>query len=584
MVLLATGKQRCSSETLTSEESGSTDNMCTNDYQKYDTLNEIFSAEPASTAYSTLSWKVKDEIRLQDRVIQLVKTSGFDIISKYIFKRGYVLNRGYRIVVTLPDQQTKILAQEKNDSEGKRRIQDRWKIFQALEGAHVVYKHPSCTQETGHFRAEIVVLKATEIPVYNSSLCHFQNVYYGTVKPLEKLHPTFEPAKNFLYTGMAQCTFPPKQLNLSNKRSWLKTWPSFSVPQTGIHVNYRNEIEQQNFEKILRESLLPLQHTSLFTESEILLYIPCSLKSFDESIVQASRLAVDLGFSGKVAVFEWCTDKEIQCFASPAVVEEAKPQLLRFLKMLCSYSTKVHIVAVYDAALLLINSLTEFECKLGQIILTKLHKLSECVFAGLQDMARRYNSLIFQAENITIYHKPKPLQKSLSLTRSVTLGRNHDTFFKKHLLEPPPFVPHVDIICLGGTPECFQVKDCDYAVSKVVIEDMSEIICFRNSISKRSPRVMLQCGCNKLRPPIYRSHLPCMFCSCCSNFVIQHVAGLGTFTPFVIEEMEQSLHEPYCADKMEKCSSVHKEMQLEGMLIHQYKSKKSILVMKSSPQ
>ena len=583
---MATDKQTCSSETLTSEESGSTDNMCTNDYQKFDTLNEIFSAEPASPAYSTLSWKVKDEIRLQDRVIQLVKTSGFDIISKYIFKRGYDLNRGYRIVVTLPDQQTKILAQEKNDSEGKRRIQDRWKIFQALEGAHIVYKHPSCTQETGHFQAEMVVLKATEVPVYNLNLCHFQNVYYGTIKPLETLHPTPVPAKNFLYTGMAQCTFPPEQLNnLSSKRSWLKLWPSSSVPQKGIHINYQNEIEQHNFGKILNESLFPLPHTSLITGSEILLYIPCSLKSFDESIVLASRLAVDLGFSGKVAVFEWCTDKQIQCFASAVVVEEAKPQLLRFLRMLCSHSTKVHIVAVYDAALLLINSLTEFECKLGQIILTKLQKLSECVFAGLQDMVRRHNSLLFQAENITIYHKPKPLQKPLSLTRSFTLGRNHDIFFKKHLLEPPPFVRYVDIICLASTPECFQVKDYDYAVSKVVVEDMSEIICFGNSISKRSPRVMLQCGCNKIRPPIYRSHLPCMISSCCSNFVLQHVAGLGTFTPFVFEEMEErSLHERYCADKMEKCSSIHREMQLEGMLIHQYKSNKSTLIMKSSPQ
>ena len=66
-------------------------------------LNEIFSAEPISTTYSALSWKVKDEIYLQDRIIQLVKASWFSVISKYI------LNRGYRIIVTMPDQQIRVL-------------------------------------------------------------------------------------------------------------------------------------------------------------------------------------------------------------------------------------------------------------------------------------------------------------------------------------------------------------------------------------------------------------------------------------------------------------------------------------------
>ena len=581
---IGVGKLICSSETLTSEESGSTDNMCTNDYQIYDTLNEIFSAEPDSTANNTFSWKVKDEIHLQDRVIQLVKTSGLDVISNYIFKRGYVLNRGYRIVVILPDQQTKVLAQEKNDSKGKSQIQNRWKNFQALQETRNVQKRPSCTKETGCFQAEVVVLKATEIPVHNLSLCHFQNVYYGTVKPLEALYTTFAPAKNSLYTGMIQCTIPPEQLNHpSNKRSWLKLWPSSSVPQTGIYVNYLNEMEHHNFEEILKGSSFSLQHTSLFAESEILLYIPCSLKSFDESIVQASQLAVDLGFSGKVSIFEWCIDKEIHCVGHPAVVEKAKPQLLWFLKTLCSHSAKVHIIAVCDAALLLINSLTDFDCKLGQVIITNLHRLSQCVFAGLQNMVQKHNSLLFQAENITIYHKPKPLQKSLSLTRSFTLGRNHDMFFKKHLLEPPPFVPHVDIICLGCTPEHCQVKDREYAASKAVIEDMSEIICFGKSISQRSCRVKLQCGCDKLRRPIYRSHLPCMICSCCSNFVIHHVTGLGTFTPFVFEEMEQSLLEVSSANKKQKCSSIHKDMQIEGMLSRQCECQKPSLVTKSSP-
>ena len=568
---ICTGKHMWSSETLTSEESGSTDNLCANDYQKYDILSEIFSAKPVSTTYNAFSWKVKDEIHLQDKVIQLVKASWFSLISKYI------LNRGYRIIVTLPDQQTKILAQEKNDFEGKRRIRERWKVVQALQEAHTVLKHPSCTQETGHFQAEVMIVETSEIPVHDLSLCHFQTVYYGIVKP------TIAPAKNGLHTGIAQCTIPPKQLtemysNFSGKRFWLKLWPSSFVPQTSISVNYHSEIEQHKFKETLNGSLFPSQYASLFTESESLLYIPCSSQSFDETVIQASQLAVDLGYSGKVVAFEWCK-KYMDCIGH--VIEEVKPQLLEFIKMLCSHSTKVHIIAVNDGALLLVKSLMKFECKLGQVILTRLHTLSQHTFAGLKEMEQKSNSLLLQAENITIYHNPKPLHKSLSLTQSSTLGRHRGIFLKKFSLEPPPFIKHVDIICLeSGNPGHYLIRNRAYATSKVVIEDMSEIICSGKSIVDRSSRIRLQCSCIELRRPIYRSHLPCMICSCCSNFVMGHVAGLGNFTPAVLE----SFHEGYDMDKMEKCSSIRKGLQFEGMLSHQYQNKNSTLVTKSAPE
>ena len=558
-------KRMWSSETLTSEESGSTDNLCTNDYQKYDILSEIFSAEPVSTTYNAFSWKVKGEICLQDKVIQLVKSSWFSVISKYI------LNRGYRIIVTLPDQQTKILAQEKNDSEGKRRIQERWKVIQALQKAHTVLKHPSCTQETGHFQTEVMIVKASEIPVHDLSLCHFQNVYYGAVKR----HAAF---KNGLHTGIAQCTIPPAQLAemYSNLRFWLKLWPSSSALQTSTSVNYQNEIEPHKFKETLNGSLFPSQYASLCTEAEILLYIPCSSQSFDEAIIQASQLAVDLGFPDKVVVFEWCTEKNMDCICH--VTEEVKRQLLQFVEMLCSCSTKVHIIAVNDGALLLVKSSMKFEYKLGQVILTKLHRLSQHIFAGLKEMEQKSNSLLLQAENITIYHKPKPLHKSHSLAQGSTLSRNHNILLKKFSLEPPPFIKHVDIICLkSGNPDHYLIKNRAYATSKVVIEDMSEIICSGKSIVDRSSRVKLQCSCSELRPPIFRSHLPCMICSRCSNFVMDHVAGLGNFTPAVLE----SFHEGYDMDK--KCSSIRKGLQLEGMLSHQYENKDSTLVTKSAP-
>ena len=562
-----------SSETLTSEESGSTDNFSAIDYQKYDMLSEIFSAEPISTTYNALSWKVKDEIRLQDKVIQLVKASWFSVISKYI------LNRGYRIIVTMPDQQMRILAQEKNDPEGKRRIQDRWKIVQALQKAHITLDYPSFIEEAGHFQAHMMIVETSEIPVHDLNFCHFQNVYYGaTVKPLETLHPIIEPAKNGFYTGIAQCTIPPAQLaevygTLSSKTFWLKLWSSSSASQTNITVNYWNEIELHKFKDILNGSLLPLQHASLCTESEFLLYIPCSSQSFEETVIQASQLVVNLGFSGKIAVFDWHMQKH-----TDHAMDEAK--LLEFVKILCSHSTKVHIIAIGDGALLLVKSLTEFDCRLGQIILAKLHGLSQLIFTALEEMKQKSNSLLSQADNITIYHKPKPLHKSLSLTQSYRLGKNHKNLFEKLSLEPPPFIPRVDIICLESNSDCCLKKRCACATSKMIIEDMSEIICFGKSIVDRSSRVRLQCSCNQLKRPIYRSNLPCVICSRCSNFVIGYVVGLGNLTPTVLE----SLHNGYDMDKMEKCSSIHKGMELEETLSCQYKNKNSTLITKSAPE
>ena len=257
---------------------------------------------------------------------------------------------------------------------------------------------------------------------------------------------------------------------------------------------------------------------------------------------------------------------------------EVKPRLLQFLEMLCSCSTKLHIIAVNDGALLLVQSSMKFEHKLGQVILTKLHRLSQYIFAGLKEMEQTSNSLLLQAENITIYHKPKPLQKSLSLTQGSTLGRSYDIFFKKFSLEPPPFMIHVDIICLeSGNPDNYLIKNRAYATSKMVIEDMSEIICFGKSIVDRSSRIKLQCSCSELRRPIFRSHLLCMICSRCSNFVINHVAGLGNFTPAVLE----SFHERYDMDK--KNLSNRKGLQLEGLLSHQYQNENSTLVTKSAP-
>ena len=522
---------------VSSDESGSLNNSITNNY---DILSEILSAESVSTVYHAFSWKIKEEIKLQDKSIQLIKTSWYDVVSKYI------LNRGYRIIVITPDQQTRILAQEKNTREGKIQIQNRWKIIaQAVNKAYRVFKQPPFNKETGHFQTASVVVQTSE--VLDLSMPHFQNVYYGTVK-------TSKTVQGSLQTGMAQCTIPPTQLkemysNLSKNKFWLRLWPS-STLHTSINVNYMNEIEHHHFKETLNEPM------SYPTNSEILLYIPRSSKSLEENLVQTSQLAVDLGFSGKVVVFDWCTDK---CNAKiDLLAEEVKPQLLQFIRMLYSHSTstKVHIVAVHDAALLVIKlMLSKTDFHLGQVVFTRLANLSSRIFDDLQKLVEKYKSFSFHADNVTIYHQPKSSSKSLLPKRSLTFGSTGDTFSKKEMLEPPPFVENIDIICLGRHPHGSLMKNREYAINKIVIEDMSEIICFGKSIIDRSSRIKFQCGCRELKSPTCRPRLTCTLCNCICYFVLGCVIGLGNFTPSLLEEMQQSLSQKHERDII-KCSSV----------------------------
>lgn len=448
----------------------------------------------------------------------------------------------------MPDQHTRILAQEKNNREGKIRIQNRWRtIVRAIDKAYIIFKPPPCTKEVGHFQAASVVVQTSE--AYDLSMPHFQNVYYGAVK-------TSKTVQGSLKTGMAQCTIPPAQLkemysNLSNNNFWLKLWPS-SALHTSIDVNYMNEIEHHRFKETFDES------TMCSTNSEILLYIPRSSKSFVENLMQTSQLAVDLGFSGKVVVFDWCTEK---CITNiDQVAEEVKPQLLQFIEMLCSYSTKVHIVAVNDAALLVMKLMSsKVNFSLGQVVFTRLAtSLSSRIFADLRHLAEQNDSFSFHADNVTIYHHPKSCSKSLLPIRSLTFGSTSDIFSKKEMLEPPPFVTNVDIICLGRHPNCSLMKNREYAVNKIIIEDMSEIICFGKKITDRSSRIKLQCGCRELHPPACRSHLKCTLCNCYCYFVLGCVIGLGNFTPSLLEEMQQSLSrkQERNTSKLMKCSSV----------------------------
>ena len=553
---------------ISSEASGSLDSFNTSGCLIDDILSEICCAEPASSLYRAFSRNVKDEVSIQDTVIQLVKTSWFNLVSRHI------LNRGYCIIAKIPGQQTKILAQEKSNLEGKKQIQNRYeKIVSIFNKAYNVFEQPNCTTKIGCFQANTMVVEIAE--VHELNLPHFQTVYYNTLKPTRMLHSGIENSEVMVYSGMAQCAIPPAILkemysNLSKTGFLLRLWHS-SLSNTNISINYLNEIEQEEFKKIL-EPNLDSKLTSHFQNSEILLYIPCSSKPFNENLTQASQLAVDLGFSGKVILFDWYMEKENGCTSQ--AVEEAKPQLLQFFELLSSQAFKVHIVAVHDGALLLIKTLTECKIRIGQVILTRLASLSSSIFIHLQGMTDKSESLLYQAENITIYHKPRSCRQAIFPLRSFAVENCQDVLPKKLLLEPPPPMPRVDIICLGNHPNRSLIKNREYAVNKVVIEDMSEIICFGKGIKDRSSRIRIQCGCLDLRLPIDRSRLSCKICKCYSYFVLGHVMGLGCFMPAVFEEMQQifkDYHEKTKTDNRKKSLSLYHNPQIEEILHQQYR-------------
>ena len=553
---------------FSSEASGSLDSFNTSGCLIDDILNEIFCTEPASSMYRAFSWNVKDEVSIQNTVIQLVKTSWFNFVSRHI------LNRGYCIIAKIPGQQTKILAQEKSNLEGKKQIQNRYeKIVSVFNKAYIVCEQPNYTTKIGCFQANTMVVEIAE--VHELNLPHFQSVYYNTLKPTRMLHSGTGKPEAMIYTGMAQCTIPPAILkemysNLSKNGFLLRLWHS-SLSNTNISINYLNELEQEEFNKILKPNLNS-KLTSHFQNSEILLYIPCSSKPFNENLTQTSQLAVDLGFSGKVILFDWYIEKENGCTSQ--AIEGAKPQLLQFLELLCSLASKVHIVAVHDGALLLVRTLTECRLSLGQVILTRLASLSSSIFAHLQEMTDKSESFLYQVENITIYHKPRSCRQAIFPLRSFAVENCQDIVPKKLLLEPPPPMPRVDIICLGSHPNRNLIKNREYAANKVVVEDMSEIICFGKGIKDRSSRLRIQCGCLDLRLPIDRSRLSCKMCKCYNYFVLGHVIGLGCFMPAVFEEMQQifrDYHEKTKTDKRKKSLSLYQNPQIEEILYQQHR-------------
>ena len=229
--------------------------------------------------------------------------------------------------------------------------------------------------------------------------------------------------------------------------------------------------------------------------------------------------------------------------------------------MLCAQSIKVHIVAIHNAALLvtkLISSKLEFS--LGQVVFTRLASISSRIFDGLQNLAADKHT--FNIDNITIYYQPKSLSKSVMPIRSFTIGSNDDVFSKKEILEPPPFMKNIDIICLGRHPNRSLMKNREYAVNKVIIEDMSEIICFGRNVTHRSSRIKFQCGCRELKPllKMYQSHPICTLCNCHCYFVLGCVIGLGNFTPALLEEMRHSMLQKQGKDAgkhtLKKCSTV----------------------------
>lgn len=135
------------------------------------------------------------------------------------------------------------------------------------------------------------------------------------------------------------------------------------------------------------------------------------------------------------------------------------------------------------------------------------------------------------------------------------------------LLRPPHSVPNVDIIYLGTHPDRSLIKNRQYAVNKVVIEDMSEIISLGKGIKDRPYRIRIQCGCGDLKLPTYPLHIQCKMCNCYCYFVLGCVVGLRNFKP---EEMQQ-YHENSDTDEIKRCLSIYHKSPVEESPNYQHR-------------
>ena len=218
----------------------------------------------------------------------------------------------------------------------------------------------------------------------------------------------------------------------------------------------------------------------------------------------------------------------------------------------------------------MVEALKKFEFNLGQVIFTRLHSLSSRIFNDLQGMKDNSDSILYHADNITIHYKPKSCNSLMFPLRSFSIGSAQDIIPRKLLLRPPHSIPNVDIIYLGTHPDRSLIKNRQYAVNKVVIEDMSEIISLGKGVKDRPYRIRIQCGCGDLKLPTDLPHIQCKMCNYYCYFVLGRVVGLGNFMPTVLEEMQQ-YHENSDTYEAKRCLSIYHKSHVEELPSYQHR-------------
>ena len=271
-----------------------------------------------------------------------------------------------------------------------------------------------------------------------------------------------------------------------------------------------NDNEKQYLE-ILKQFEIKLENPPENQNKDILLYMHGFNNSLEESLLRASQIACDIGFSGRLAVFSWpSVERCFGYFKDKEQIDMAISQFVEFLEIILECARKVHIIAHSAANLLFTRSATiigtllaQYKGKIGQLI---------CAHADVQVDAfqhafkgtERIPGIEQMVDHVTIYYHQH--DRALWLSGDSIIGTGHRLGRQnKEKLSNSTKLDNVDIGEKNVSKESslgyfsgLSIKHNVYAENPLILEDMSEIINEGlKAHQRKNIRVLCRCGKSK---------------------------------------------------------------------------------------
>ena len=292
-----------------------------------------------------------------------------------------------------------------------------------------------------------------------------------------------------------------------------------------------NDNEKQYLE-VLKQFEIKLQNPPENQNKDILLYMHGFNNSLEESLLRASQIACDIGFSGRLAVFSWpSVEKGFGYFIDKEQIDMAISQFVEFLEIICKCARKVHIIAHSAANLLFTRSATiigtllaQYKGKIGQLICAHADVKVDAfqhAFKGTE-MIPGIEKMV---DNVTIYYHQH--DRALWLSGDSIIGTGHRLGRQnKARVSNDVKLDNVDIGEKDISKESslgyfsgLSVKHNVYAENPLILEDMSEII---NEGLKAHQRknIRVLCRCGKSKSHDLTMNPSCQTCKTQYSFVI----------------------------------------------------------------